>query len=217
MVEIGNNIMKSVWNGKNNQIVFCLTFIAFIFLAACDDYPLHPGEGFYSYRGYRDWWRTPLSFPYQVTNIDTFDYGTLEKYDPSSLIADPKCEILVTGITQITCNGKFAVFRRKTPAQSFGILLFSTSSIKFFDTEKDLTDFLNTNFPSGDLPEMMDLENFYNATWQEIENRKEPDPKKTAAGRNITTFCKQKGKYLFDLSRKFYRKSVKYLKRIFAE
>ena len=216
-MEIGNNIMKSVWNGKNNQIVFCLIFIAFIFLTACDDYPLHPGEGFYSYRGYRDWWRTPLYFPYQVTNIDTFDYGTIEKYDPSSRIADPGCEILVTGVTEIGCNEKFAVFRNKDILRPFGILLFSTSSIKFFETEKALADFVNANFPSVDLPAGMDLEKFYHLRWQEIENRKEPDPKKTAAGRNITTFCKQKGKYLFDLSRKFYRKSVKYLKRIFAE
>ena len=39
----------------------------------------------------------------------------------------------------------------------------------------------------------------------EIKKRKEPDPKKTAAGRNITGFCKQKGKRLLDLGRKFYR------------
>ena len=70
--------MKSVWNGKNKKILFLVIFIGMILLPGCDDSPTRPGEGFYSYQGYRDWWRIPLRFPYQITLIDTFDYGTLE-------------------------------------------------------------------------------------------------------------------------------------------
>ena len=43
---------------------------------------------FYNYRGYRDWWRFPLKYPYQVLMIDTFDVGTFEKYNGGD-IRDP--------------------------------------------------------------------------------------------------------------------------------
>ena len=66
--------MKSAWNGKNKKILFLVIFIGMILLPGCDDSPTRPGEGFYSYRGYRDWWRIPLRFPYQITMLDTFDY-----------------------------------------------------------------------------------------------------------------------------------------------
>ena len=58
--------MKSVWNGKNKKILFLVIFIGMILLPGCYDSPTRPGEGFYSYRGYRDWWRIPLDYPYQI-------------------------------------------------------------------------------------------------------------------------------------------------------
>ena len=61
--------MKSVWYGKSKLILFLVIFIGMILLPGCDDFPTRPGEGFYSYQGYRDWWRIPLRFPYQITLI----------------------------------------------------------------------------------------------------------------------------------------------------
>jgi len=42
---------------KNKKILFLVIFTGMILLPGCDDSPTRPAEGFYSYQGYRDWWR----------------------------------------------------------------------------------------------------------------------------------------------------------------
>ena len=180
MEAIGSSIMKSVWNGKNKKILFLVIFIGMILLPGCDDSPTRPGEGFYSYQGYRDWWRIPLRFPYQITLIDTFDYGTLEKYDPSSLIADPKCETVVENISAIGYDGKFAVFQQRNVEKPYGCLIYAIGSVRNFATIEELDRFIKLNYPDTKLPEMMKLEKFYNLMWQAIEEIKRTDPQKLA-------------------------------------
>ncbi|MDB5282020.1 MAG: hypothetical protein JWO06_1095 [Bacteroidota bacterium] len=34
-------------------------------------------DDFYTYYGFRDWWRFPLVYPYTITCIDVLDYGTI--------------------------------------------------------------------------------------------------------------------------------------------
>lgn len=34
-------------------------------------------EGYYTYYGFRDWWRFPVVYPYSLTCIDVLDYGAL--------------------------------------------------------------------------------------------------------------------------------------------
>ena len=145
-----------------------------------NNYTTRPGEGFYSYQGYRDWWRIPLRFPYQITVIDTFDYGTLEKYDPSSLIADPKCETVVENISAIGYDGKFAVFQQRNVEKPYGCLIYASGSVRNFATTEELDRFIKLNYPGSALPEMMKLEKFYNLMWQAIEKIKRTDPQKLA-------------------------------------
>ena len=180
MAAIGSCTMKSAWNGKNKKILFAISCIAMFLLSGCDDYPSHPGEGFYSYRGYRDWWRIPLRFPYQITMLDTFDYGTLEKYDPSSLIADPKCETVVENISAIGYDGKFAVFQQRNVEKTYGCLIYASGSVRNFATIEELDRFIRLNYPDTKLPEMMKLEKFYNLMWQAIDNIKQTAPQKLA-------------------------------------
>ena len=176
MAEIGSSIMKSVWNGKSKLILFLVIFIGMILLPGCDDFPTRPGEGFYSYQGYRDWWRIPLRFPYQITVIDTFDYGTLEKYDPSSLIADPKCATVVENISAIGYDGKFAVFRQNNTEKPYGCLIYASGSVRNFASAEELDRFIKLNYPDSALPEMMDLEKSYKWMWKTIEKIKQTDP-----------------------------------------
>lgn len=180
MEAIGINIMKSVWNGKNKKILFHIVCIGMILLPGCDDCPSRPGEGFYSYRGCRDWWRIPLRFPYQITVIDTFEYGMLEKYNPSSLIAAPKSETLVENITAIGYDGKFAVFQQKTDNEKFGILIYASGAVRSFATMEELDRFIKSNYPDTALPEMLDLERFYRLMWRAIEKIEQTDPQKLA-------------------------------------
>ena len=180
MEAIGSSTMKSVWNGKNKKILFLVIFIGMILLPGCDDSPTRPGEGFYSYRGYRDWWRIPLRFPYQITVIDTFANGNLEKYDSSSLMADPKCETVVENISAIGYDGKFAVFQQRNVEKPYGCLIYASGSVRNFATIEELDRFIKLNYPDSALPEMMELEKFYNLMWQAIEKIKRTDPQKLA-------------------------------------
>ena len=109
------------------------------FLAGCDDYPTRPGEGFYSYPGFRDWWRIPLVYPYQVRILDSFDCGYFEKYDPSSLVAEPKGEVLIPAVTAFAETGKYWLFKDGKHCFSFDI---TASRIRRFDSEGALTVFL---------------------------------------------------------------------------
>ena len=137
-----------------------------------------PEKGFYSYQVYRDWWRIPLRFPYQITLIDTFGYGTLEKYDPSSLIAEPKCETVVENISAIGYDGKFAVFRQNNTEKTYGCLIYASGSVRNFATIEELEHFIKLNYPDSALPKMMNLEKFYNLMWQAINKIKRTAPQK---------------------------------------
>ena len=67
------------------QCRFGMSIIAFtmlFLLSGCEK------ADFYNYTGYRDWWRFPLKYPYQMLIIDTFDVGTFEKYNGGD-IRDP--------------------------------------------------------------------------------------------------------------------------------
>ena len=111
MAAIGSSIMKSVWNGKNKKILFLVIFIGMILLPGCDDSPTRPAEGFYSYQGYRDWWRIPLDYPYQIYVADSFEQGNFQKYDPSTLVAEAKGDVLIPEITAFAENDKYWLFK----------------------------------------------------------------------------------------------------------
>ena len=161
---------------KRKLFQFFLAGILLLFFAGCDDSPSQPGEGFYSYQGFRDWWRIPLRYPYQIRIIDSFESGTLEKYDPASLIADPRCETLAEKVVEAGYHGKFAVFRQKNKEKPYGILIYASGAIKNFSTEEDLKKFAGSNYPDAAFPKMMDLDGFYKLMWQAISSIKKSHP-----------------------------------------
>lgn len=206
--------MRSVWDGKNKKLfLFCCIGIVLAFPTGCDDPPARTGDGFYSYRGFRDWWRIPLRFPYQITVVDSFDQGVLEKYDPTSPIDDPRCETLVDDITEIGHNGKFAVFRQKDVAKTFGILIYASGSVKKFGTREELVAFIERNDPTTSPPKMMKLETFYESMWRTLDQRSrgssltsEPCPIPTGTSRksvwkNTTRFAERTKTFLRGLVR----------------
>ena len=153
-----------------------LAGILLFFSAGCDDSPSQPGQGFYSYQGYRDWWRIPLRYPYQIRIIDSFASGTLEKYDPASLIADPRCETLAENVDKAGYHGKFAVFIQKNMENPYGILIYASGEIIKFPTEDELKKFAELNYPDAALPKMMNLNSFYSLMWQAISSIQKSHP-----------------------------------------
>ena len=139
--EIGNSIMRSVWNGKNRLwALLCLVGIALVFLPGCDDAPKRPGEGFFWYPGFRDWWRIPLVFPWQINIADTFDRGSLEKYDFSSSIAEAENTSFLHDITAFCDAENYWFF--KDEKHKFHAFHIRSEKLRRFDAEEEFRLFL---------------------------------------------------------------------------
>ncbi len=155
------------------EIVLSGTALLCLFFgpAGCDDSPQHPGEGFYSYDGYRDWWRIPLQFPWQIIVIDTFDSGSLEEYDPSQNIADPNVSshaVLEKRITEVFPAEKYLAFR--CGKEEFGVLVYSTKRIVLFHSESELGKYLRQEFPGDAAPKFESLQQCYDEIWEKCNH-----------------------------------------------
>jgi hypothetical protein len=60
------------------------------------------GPEFYTYAGFRDWWRFPLVYPYSICCIDTLDAGHLAWYDGKSKISSGGAEGYVQCLNRLT-------------------------------------------------------------------------------------------------------------------
>jgi hypothetical protein len=101
-----------------------------------------PAE-FYTYDGFRDWWRLPLVFPYQLMCIDTRESAYLEKYDSKHPVSDPnKSSSGVFGdITRIATDNRVLVFERKSKVTAaYGMLKYESGIRTDFSEEIQMWD-----------------------------------------------------------------------------
>jgi len=99
-----------------------------------------PAE-FYTYDGFRDWWRMPLVFPYQLMCIDTHDNAYLEKSNSAYPVADPnKSSTGIFGdITRIATDNTILIFETKSGmAISYGLLQYESGARSEFAAEKQM-------------------------------------------------------------------------------
>ena len=158
--------MKYAWNGKGKNILLvCLTGMILFFFPGCDFGPERPNEGFFYYTGFRDWWRIPLVHPFQIHVIDCFEYGSFEKYNSSSLVADAKVNNILSGITAFCDLGNCWLFKS---SKYFFVFYITTENTIPFDSEKNLIRFLDSEkLPH---PEWKDLKTLYNERWKLADN-----------------------------------------------
>ena len=114
---------------------------------------------FYNYMGYRDWYRFPLKYPYQMEMIDTFDTGIFGKYiggdirDPnksvegllivSALIQRDDCVIF-----QLPPEGTpGAADQDRPPGSRYAIFRYDSGRLRFFEDEGSLMRELKTDAP----------------------------------------------------------------------
>ena len=98
-------------------------------------------ESFYTYSGFRDWWRLPLVFPYQLMFIDTRDSAYLEKYDPKHPVADPNKSSsgVLGGITHIATDSRTLVFETTSgAATSYGMLQYGSGTRSEYSDEEEM-------------------------------------------------------------------------------
>lgn len=99
-----------------------------------------PAE-FYTYAGFRDWWRLPLVFPYQLMCIDTRECASLEMIDSQYSVKDPNNSSIVDvgEITGIATDNVILLFERQTEAvSSYGMLQYESGARSDFENEEQL-------------------------------------------------------------------------------
>jgi len=100
-----------------------------------------PKDPFYTDTGFRDMYRFPLKYPYEVFMIDNCDDGYLSasqyvKY-PDSDSGDGAISGIVEGkITDLHLHEDYAFFRRED--WTYGYLQYSTGEVRLFETEEEL-------------------------------------------------------------------------------
>ena len=118
--------------------------------ATCKTIP----KDFYTYDGFRDWWRLPLVFPYQLLCIEEIEKARLEKYDPAYPVNDPNksSSQIISDIIRLKTDNKMLLFESNNDGKvTYGLFKYSTGIQSTFDKEEDLwsaaksADFSGTN------------------------------------------------------------------------
>lgn len=154
--------MKYAWSGKGKNIFLaCLTGMSLFFLSGCDFGPERPNEGFFYYTGFRDWWRIPLVYPFQIQVIDCFDSGSFTRHKIPSLVAHSESTQLLSEITAFCDYGNYWLFKG---TESFSVFHIATEKITHFGSGEELERFLVSQKLST--PEWKDLKTLYNERWR---------------------------------------------------
>ena len=145
-----------------------------LLLAACEK------ADFYNYMGYRDWYRFPLKYPYQMEMIDTFDTGIFGKYIGGD-IRDPNKSVEGILIVSALIQGDDCVIFRlppegtpgaadtdRPPGSRYAIFRYDSGRLRFFADEGSLMRELKTDAPQ----KFQSLEEaFRNCSFKNLESR----------------------------------------------
>ena len=96
-------------------------------------------DPFYTYAGFRDWYRFPLKYPYQVMMVDTWSHGSLERYDGGD-IENPNASshsVMDGWITHLHLHDDYAFFRNEDG--TYGSMQYSTGKVTLYSTEEELS------------------------------------------------------------------------------
>ena len=168
--------MMSKWHGNNRRDLRSSVVALGLCMAGCDDPVVLGKESFYTYDGFRDWWRLPLEYPYQVSFIDEFESGALEKYDPAANPADGA--------------GFRAVLDRRvvmiSPAKSgvafindefrFGFFSYGNEKTTLFASKSELDDFVRRNYPGEPSIIFHSLKHIFDITWFRLSQHPRTPP-----------------------------------------
>jgi hypothetical protein len=134
-------------------------------------------EAFYTYDGFRDWWRMPLVFPYQLMCVDSKDRAFLEKYDVRYSVDDPNksSSQLCYGISRLQTDNKVLVFERQEETNmEYGIFVYASATQSAFGDEKSAWEAAAHEGFSGK-PQMKSVEEMFAQYYAYEKNFVEPD------------------------------------------
>ena len=128
---------------------------------------------FYNYDGFRDWYRFPLIYPYQIITIDGFDRGRLEEYIGGD-IRDPNVSsksVLKGDISAIIRQDEYLVFKLEKPDKEgnvYGIFDYRSGEVRRFKDTDSLRRELEPGFPL----QFDSLEKAYDDYWHPAKKAK---------------------------------------------
>ena len=104
-------------------------------------------EDFYQYSGFRDWYRMPLVFPWQLQAIDVTDYFRLERHNGKGSVQEPNQSSEPTSplveLSHLSFDGRMLLFKllfKKQEGEEYGIFGFEDGDFAFFATKTELWD-----------------------------------------------------------------------------
>jgi len=121
---------------------------------------------FYTYTGFRDWWRWPLVYPYSIYSIDTkYSKGILYDESAQESIKDPNNSgysfSKLSAIEEFSFDCNFLLVKNESKYYLFS---FNTQEIEISQDEKGLFNKAKQAGYSGE-KELMDLEEYNNKVW----------------------------------------------------
>ena len=135
------------------KLIFLLAFPFLLLLSGCGE------ADFYNYMGYRDWYRFPLKYPYQMEMIDTFDIGIFGKYIGGD-IRDPNKSVEGILIVSALIQGDDCVIFRlppegtpgaadsdRPPGSRYAVFRYDSGQLRFFADEESLKRESKTDAP----------------------------------------------------------------------
>jgi hypothetical protein len=90
---------------------------------------------FFTYGGFRDWWRIPLVYPYAIHCVDGLEQGSLRRHDGRTPIEDGSGEkaVLDAPVTNFSFDGRFLLIRsRRANATQYILFEFATGTSRTF-------------------------------------------------------------------------------------
>ena len=129
-------------------------------------------DGFYDYDGFRDWFRMPLVFPYELTAVDTTDVLWLHRHNGKAPVSDPNRSSDQVGretpnlpetFSRLSMDDSMLLFQSHGKNE-FGLFLFSSGAFEFFASETELFDTARKHGYAGST-NLIPASAFYDAYW----------------------------------------------------
>ena len=131
----------------------------------------HPD--FYSYEGFRDFYRFPLVYPYHITMIDTYGRGWLEEYIGGDIEnSSESSNSILSDISAIIREDDRLIFKLEKPDREgnlYGIFDYRSGEVLRF---KD-ADSLRSELGMKDPLQFDSLEKAYNDYWHPAKQAKQ--------------------------------------------
>ena len=109
-------------------------------------------DEFYTYSGFRDWWRAPLVYPYQILSCDTINNASICKYDIRYSVDNPNesSSQIIDWVEKLATDNRMLLFKcSHDGVVSYGILHYSDARIERFKSENKMVNYAMSHGYSG--------------------------------------------------------------------